>query len=79
MPATKVVVNIPGEESYNVRIGADGLEGLGKYLTKIEKIARAPRLVVISDSNVAPLYLAKTKESLRSAGFRVSYITVPAG
>ena len=79
MPATKVVVNIPGEESYNVRIGADVLDGLGKYLTKIEKIARAPRLVVITDTNVAPLYLAKAKESLRSAGFRVSDITVPAG
>ena len=79
MPATKVVVNIPGEESYNVRIGADVLDGLGKYLTKIEKIARALRLVVITDTNVAPLYLSKAKESLRSAGFRVSDITVPAG
>lgn len=79
MPATKVVVNIPGEEPYDVRIGADVLEGLGRYLLRIERIARAPRLLVISDSNVAPLYLSAAKESLRAAGFRVSDITVPAG
>lgn len=79
MPATKVVVNIPGEESYDVRIGAEVLGGLGKYLTRIEKVAKAPRLLVISDSNVAPLYLAAAKESLKTAGFRVSDIVVPAG
>ena len=79
MPATKVVVSIPGEETYDVRIGADVLAGLGKYLTRIEKVAHAPRLLVISDSNVAPLYLAAAKESLKAAGFRVSDIVVPAG
>lgn len=79
MPATKVVVNIPGEVPYDVRIGTDVHDGLGKYLAKLEKVAKAPRLVVISDSNVAPLYLATAKESLRAAGFRVSDIVVPAG
>ena len=79
MPATKVVVNIPGETPYDVRIGADVLEGLGRYLLKLPAVAKAPRLVIISDANVAPLYLAAAKESLRAAGFRVSDIVVPAG
>ena len=79
MPATKVVVNIPGEEAYDVRIGSEVLGGLGKYLGRIEKVSKAPRLLVISDSNVAPLYLAAAKESLKAAGFRVSEIVVPAG
>lgn len=79
MPATKVVVNIPGEVPYNVRIGADVLEGLGKYLGRIEAVAKAPRLLVITDSNVAPLYLAPVKASLKEAGYRVSDIVVPAG
>lgn len=79
MPATKVVVNIPGEESYNVRIGADVLAGLGSYMKRIEAVAAAPRLLVITDSNVAPLYLAEAKASLKAAGYRVSDIVVPAG
>lgn len=79
MPATKVVVNIPGEEPYDVRIGANVLEGLGGHLKRLEGLARAPRLLVVSDSNVAPLYLSAAKESLRAAGFRTSEIVVPAG
>ena len=31
VPATKVIVNIPGERPYDVRIGADVLDGMGNY------------------------------------------------
>ncbi len=79
MPATKVVVNIPGEVAYDVRIGSEVLQGLGAYLKRIDATAKAPRLLVITDSNVAPLYLAEVKASLKSAGYRVSDIVVPAG
>lgn len=79
MPATKVVVNIPGEVAYDVRIGSEVLQGLGAYLKRIGATAKAPRLLVITDSNVAPLYLAEVKASLKSAGYRVSDIVVPAG
>ena len=79
MPATKVVVNIPGEAPYDIRIGEGLLEGLGEYLEGLPKLACAPQLLVITDSNVAPLYLAEAKESLKRAGFRVSDITVDAG
>ena len=79
MPATKVVVNIPGEAPYDIRIGEGLLEGLGDYLKGLSKVANVPQLLVITDSNVAPLYLADAKESLKRAGFRVSDITVGAG
>ncbi|MDO4290120.1 MAG: 3-dehydroquinate synthase [Eggerthellaceae bacterium] len=79
MPATKVVVNIPGESPYDVRIGADVLDGLGAYCKRLAGVASAPRMVVVTDSNVAPLYLERAKDSLRTAGFRVSDIVVPAG
>ena len=79
MPATKVVVNIPGEEPYDIRIGEGLLAGLGGYLKGLPRIANAPQLLVITDSNVAPLYLAEVKESLKNVGFRVSDITVDAG
>ena len=46
MPATKVIVNIPGERPYDVRIGADVLDGLGNYLRRVEATANAPRILV---------------------------------
>ncbi|WP_165055734.1 MULTISPECIES: 3-dehydroquinate synthase [unclassified Adlercreutzia] len=79
MPTTKVVVNIPGEAPYDVRIGADVLEGLGAYLKRVADVAHSPRVLVVTDSNVAPLYLERAKDALRGAGFRVSDIVVPAG
>ena len=79
MPATKIVVNIPGEAPYDVRIGAAVLEGLGPSLKNLPAVATAPRLLVITDTNVGPLYLDAAKASLKAAGFAVSDITVPAG
>lgn len=79
MPATKVVVNIPGEVPYDVRIGADILQSLGSWLKKLPATASAPHVLVLTDTNVAPLYLDAAKASLKGAGFRVSDIVVPAG
>ncbi len=74
-----MIVNIPDERPYDVRIGADVLDGLGNYLRRIDATANAPRILVISDDNVAPLYLEEAKASLRAADYRVSEIVVPAG
>ena len=38
MPATKIVVNIPGEAPYDVRIGATVLAGLGESVRRLEKV-----------------------------------------
>ena len=79
MPATKIVVNIPGEVPYDVRIGATVLGGLGESVRRLDGVGRAPHLLVLTDSNVGPLYLEEAKSSLKAAGFRVSDIVVPAG
>lgn len=79
MPATKIVVNIPGETPYDVRIGATVLSGLGESVRRLDGVGQAPHLLVLTDSNVGPLYLEEAKSSLRAAGFRVSDIVVPAG
>ena len=79
MPATKVVVSIPDEVPYDVRIGAQVLDDLGNSLKRIPRVANASRVVIVSDTNVAPLYLAAAKESLARSGFRTSDIVVPAG
>lgn len=79
MPATKVVVNIPGEAAYDVRIGAGVLANLGTHMRLNENLAQAERALVVSDSNVAPLYYDACKAALVGAGFKVSKIVVPAG
>ncbi len=79
MPTTKIVIGIPGEQDYDVRIGDGILSGLGAYCKKIDGIKDAPSVLVISDANVAPLYLDAAKSSLQDAGYRVSDIVVPAG
>lgn len=79
MPATKIIVEIPGESSYDVRIGKGISERLGAYILKIPALSKAERVVLVTDSNVAPLYAASVKASLTQGGFRVADITVPAG
>ena len=76
MPATRVVVNIPGEDAYNVRIGAGVLDTLGSSLRGVPAVADARQALVITDANVGQLYLARAKASLVQAGYRVSDICV---
>lgn len=77
--ATKVIVQIPGEVDYAVRIGSGVIGKLGQNLREIERFARARDVLVITDSNVGPLYLAKVKASLANAGFKAADVAVPAG
>ena len=73
------MVNIPGEDAYNVRVGAGVLDALGPSMRGVPTLADARQVLVITDANVGPLYLARAKASLAQAGYRVSDICVPAG
>ncbi len=75
----KVVVNLQDGSAYDVRIGTDLLDNLGYHLRSLHALSKANRLVVISDSNVGPLYLLRVKAALGRAGYSVSQITLPAG
>lgn len=77
--ATNVIVNIPGEDRYGVRIGAGILDGLGGHLSDIESLAKARHALIVTDANVAPLYRDQVKASLVAGGLRVSDVVVPAG
>lgn len=79
MPATKVIVNLPDEAPYDVRIGSGVLGGLGAHMRRAPAVSAAERVCVIADANVAPLYLDAAKGSLAEEGYRVSDIVVPAG
>lgn len=77
--ATKVIVQLPGEREYAVRIGAGIVQALGRSLRGIDRFANARDALVITDSNVAPLYLAQVKSSLAATGFKAADVVVPAG
>jgi 3-dehydroquinate synthase len=65
-----------GTRSYGVKVGRGLLDTLG---AEAGELGLGTRCVVISDSNVAPLYGARVMESLREAGFHPVDITAPAG
>lgn len=76
MPTTKVVVNLTGKPSYDVRIGSGVLESLGNHLRTFNQAQSA---FIITDSTVAELYLAAAKESLSSAGYEVHSLAIRQG
>lgn len=77
--STKVVVDIPGEAPYDVRIGPGALARLGAHMRALPTLARTERVLVVTDEEVAGLYRTDAKAALSEAGFRVSDIVVPAG
>ncbi len=62
--------------NYPIRIQNGVLSRLGEIS---EGIVRGRRAIVVTDANVAELYLGKAVESLKAAGFTTSSCTVPAG
>ena len=71
-----LTVALPGRE-YDILIEKGLLDRAGEHCREV--LPKARRLAVVTDSNVAPLYLARLTASLAAAGFAVEGITVPAG
>lgn len=69
-------VSIRASRSYEVKVSRGLLDTLGAETAALLKGRTA---AIVSDSNVAPLYLDKTKASLEQAGFRVCSFVFPAG
>ena len=69
-------VCIPGEAPYRVLIGEGLLRKLGEELRAVHVPCRA---AVVTDSDVAPLYLAQALAALRGAGFEPVHFVFPAG
>ena len=77
--ATKIIVELPGSRDYAVRIGEGVLDSLGNNLRSVPGFERVHDVLVVTDSNVGPLYLARTKQALVQAGFKPADVTLPAG
>ena len=73
----KVVVNLPGKPSYDVRMGSGLLGTLGGKVK--ECLPDCTKVALVTDTNVAPLYAADAKASLKAAGMKVVEVAIPAG
>jgi len=65
-----------GARVYTALIRSGLLETIG---STIGKTLRGPRCAIITDTNVAPRFGNQVKQSLSTAGFEPTLITIPAG
>lgn len=61
---------------YQVQIGRGLLREAGRL---VRPLVRGKRVLIVSDSNVAPIYAGTLQKSLEDAGLEVSLWTFPAG
>ena len=62
--------------TYPILVGRDVMGELGP---SVRRLRGEGQIVVVCDDNVAPLYLERARQSLVSAGLRVSQVILPAG
>lgn len=67
-----------GERSYPIWIGRGLLDQLVKFLETLG-ISKERKLLLISDSNIAPLYATSILDQLTASGYSIYEYTVPAG
>lgn len=65
-----------GDRSYNICVGQDLM---GKAGSLIKPLLKGHKVIIVSDSNVAPLYQSKLESSLSNAGLEHSSVTLTAG
>ncbi len=77
MKTTPDVVEVSlGDRSYNIHVGAGLLIEAGAL---VRSAIQQPRVVIVSDENVAALHYARLAESLSTTAIEAELITVPAG
>ena len=71
------MITVPlGERTYPIHIGSGLLDCLGAHV--VETLGEIS-VAVVTDDNVAPLYLGRAVKSLEASGLRVCAITLPHG
>lgn len=69
-------VNVSASKTYNVYIGKGLIDSCGDM---VKDLVKGRKCVIISDSNVAPLYAQRVKESLEKSGFMAEVFVIEAG
>ncbi|MGE4062810.1 MAG: 3-dehydroquinate synthase [Rhodospirillaceae bacterium] len=76
-PPDTAVVAVPlGARSYDIHVGCGLLAHTGALAAPL---LVQPRVFIVTDSRVAPLYLEATARSFTAAGVRTDHAIVPAG
>jgi len=70
-----ISVDIPHHE-YDITVQPGLLSAVGPHL---RNLSRSSKVAIVTDSNVAPIYLAALQSSLKSAGFQSVSATIPPG
>ena len=70
-----LTVNLPGR-AYDIVCGRGLLDRAGELL---RPVLRGDLAVIVTDSNVEPLYAARLARSLHGAGFRAAILEIPPG
>ena len=65
-----------GERSYDIYIGSNILDRIGDNL---KSLGLSPRIAIISNPTVYPLYGKRVLNSIKRAGFNVLSVTIPDG
>jgi 3-dehydroquinate synthase len=73
---TEIVHVALGERSYPIYVGNDLLDNCGTFAAKH---LPQKKVFILTDANVAPLYLARVTQSFENAGFIAHACVVPAG
>jgi len=73
--AVTVTVDL-GSRGYDIHVGRDLLRRAGEFFMPVLK---QPRVFIVTDSNVAPLYLTPLTDSLAASGIKAEHVVVPAG
>ena len=73
-----ITINL-GNRSYDTLVGRGLLGETGGFVSDSLGGRNSGACVVVSDSNVGPLYREVVEDSLSAAGFRATYVEVPAG
>ena len=71
-----ITIDIDTARPYQVHVGTFLLEQAGPL---VRATAGGSRAVIVTDTNVGPLYQMPVKQSLESAGYEVSICTFEAG
>jgi len=72
------IVNVDlGDRSYPIVIGSGLLSKVGEQIKDV--LGTGLRVLIVTDSNVEPLYLNQLQDSLGKAGYNVASQPVPAG
>lgn len=70
-------ITVKVKNQYKVLVGPHLLGEAGRLIAETDK--RIQKLMIVSDSNVAPLYMSKLRGSLEAAGFEVFEYVFEAG